>query len=244
MEITKYSNKIKISYFSYFLILVLIILLNIFYQENISVLMESSSSLIFYIFIFLQCLNGISQIIFLILILDREANKIFSLLSKIILVLAIISFSITLAITYFYYITNKNYLIFYRDCPFNYKISDINNMINTSTYLNISTNKVNNIESNSKCNNRVWKEQNIINNNNNNNYCYFCNFNSNYKDLIFCNNQFDINIVNSNIIQNYDNFCSSKIELYFCQRNKEPTKYSIDYNYICPTKEKRIIIFG
>ena len=234
-EITKFSNRIKISYFSYIFILVLIIILNTFYQENISILMNLPSTIIFYIFISLQSLIGVSQIIFFV-ISNRETYKLFSLLLKIIFVLAIISLLITLSITYFYYITNKNYPIFYRDCPFNFNLSDIDKMINISTY-----NKLHNFESNSKCNNRICIEHNIINNNN---YTYICNFNSSYKDLIFCNNKYDINMSNLNILQNYNNFCSSKIEFYLCQRSNKHTRYYIDYNYECPIEEKKVIILG
>ena len=87
-EITKFSNRIKISYFSYIFILVLIIILNTFYQENISILMNLPSTIIFYIFISLQSLIGVSQIIFFV-ISSRETYKLFSLLLKITFVLAI-----------------------------------------------------------------------------------------------------------------------------------------------------------
>ena len=66
--------------------------------------------------------------------------------------------------------------------------------------INISTYKLYNFESDLKCNNRICIEHNIINNNN---YAYFCTFNSSYKDLIFCNNKYDMNMISFNILQNY-----------------------------------------
>ena len=210
--------------------------------------MELSSKIIFYIYISFLSIIGILQIFFLAIILYRETYKIFSILLKILIFQILIAVTTALAITIFYYITNKNYPQFYRDCPFNFDLSDINSIFNTSSNRNsfnyFSNHDKNNFDLKEKCKKKICietKESNNIFS-----YYYICNFNSNYKDLIYCNKYIfqDINTDNSKILENYINICSSKTYFYLCQTNNKPTYYPIDSSYECPTKTSNSFTIG
>lgn len=235
MELNKSSNQLKISYFFNMLISALVIILNIFYEENISILMELPSNIVFYIFIIIYSLTVISQIIFLVLISERTSHKLFSMLLKISFIYLIISLSISITLFYFYYKTCNNYQNFYEDCPFNYDLSDINKILNSSNDWRIKE----------KCNNRICIEINTINKDLFE-YSYLCNFDSDHKDLIYCNEfiSSDRNKIESSLLHIYINLCISKNDFYICETNKKPQKYSIDYNYICPTEKSKSFILG
>ena len=127
-ELNEKVNLLKISYFSHLLVSALIITINIFYEKSITVLMDLLSRIFFYIFISFHILLAIFQTIFLAVISGREKYKVFLLLLKILIGISLATLSLSLAMAYFYYITNRNYPLFYRDCPFNYHLSDINIM--------------------------------------------------------------------------------------------------------------------
>jgi hypothetical protein len=121
------------------------------------------------------------------------------------------------------------------DCPFNYHLSDIEKIINSSSIYN------NNI--NIGCNNKICIE---INKQYNHlfEFSYLCNFNSNQKNIMICNKYSYINNIESEVLSDYINFCNSFTDFYICETDKKPNKYYIDYNYICPTKKSQSFILG
>lgn len=232
IELNKCSNQLKFSYFCNIFISILTILLNIFYEESISISMGLPTKIIFYLFVIITSFIALSQIIFLALISERLTQKLFYILLKILLVYLISSLIVSLALSVFYFIINNNYSVIYMDCPFNYDLSYINKIVNISLY---------NSYIKRKCINRMCVEINIINNNVFE-YSYICNFNVEYNNLIYCNKYInsEINYINKNqsdIINKYINLCSSENDFYICQTNKNPNKFYSNYKYICPIKK-------
>ena len=58
------------------------------------------------------------------------------------------------------------------------------------------------------------------------------------RDNIICveltKNGFDISQLENNIVQNFYSICNSYTKLYICERSKEPNKFKLEDNYICP----------
>ena len=237
LELNKCTNQIKISYFFNLFISIITVLLNIFYEENISIIIDLASQIIFYLFVIITSFIAISQIIFLALTSGRLTHKLFSILLRILLVYLIASLIISIPLSVFYYITNNKYPNFYMDCPFNYGLSYIKSLLNSTSIYN------NNIKR--KCNNKICLEMKIIDNNIFE-YSYICNFDSSYKNVMYCNNYIYFNkiLIKSDVINNYINLCLSETDFYICHTNKRPDKYYINYNYICPTKKSKSFILG
>ena len=110
-------------------------------------------------------------------------------------------------------------------------------MLNYGPIYNSNTNDI--------CNNRICAEIKIVNNNLFE-YSYFCNFDSNNKNLMYYNEfiYFDKNIIESDTIFKHINLCKTETDFYICQTNKKPEKYYINYNYICPTKKSKSFNLG
>ena len=237
LELNQRSNQLKIAYFFNLLISALTIILNTFYEESISILMDLVSQTIFYLFIIITSFISISQILFLALISERLTHKLFYILVRILIIYLCVSLITSIPLSVFYYTTNNNYPNFYMDCPFNYHLSDIEKIINSSSIFD------NNI--NIKCNNKICVEMNKQYNHLLE-FSYLCNFNSNQKNVMYCNKYIysDINNIESEVLSDYINFCKSFTDFYICETDKKPNKYYIDYNYICPTKKSQSFILG
>lgn len=242
-ELFKKSNLLKILYFSHFLVSALMIVINICYEESIIYLLDGLlANIIFYIFLSFQSIIGILRIIFLIITSSRQKYKIYSILIKILIFLFILSLSTSLSISILYININKNNILIHKDCLQNVNDSDINNIFNNTTLNENIFNKNNADEIEGNCKERICIM--IKESNNNYLYSYLCNFIPDFKDFIFCNkyNFSNITIMNSEIINNFTNICSPKIDLYICQTNKKKSPNSIYSNYNCSNKFQKSFI--
>ena len=107
---------------------------------------------------------------------------------------------------------------FYLDCPFNYKIDEISNMIN----------KVSNLEKAKKnmCNSRKCFNINNISN------IYLCTFHEKDKYKLY---SIEDNKIEDPEVYNFMKYCG-KYSLFYIYSKDNYKLYDIDYDFICPTK--------
>ena len=157
------------------------------------------------------------------------------ILKKITLIFCIVSITLSLFFSYILMTNSMELPDFYKECPYNIPISDINE---------------------GACNKKVC----ILNYENENSqypYEYLCNFDSSqdFKEagpferkinetevvtsdyLIICeqyqNNNIDYDFKNE-IINNYLYTCTQPRDYFICQRFNEPDKFSVNENLVCP----------
>ena len=233
MDLNFRINILQIFYLFHFTILLIIILINKYYQNSI-IWMNSFSKMMFLILVIILAIISLSPITFFLLIMFKKTYNIFFTLLKISLSLTLISVIISLGILLLYYITHKDYHIFYRDCPYNYDLQRNDLML----YNNPEQNK---LKLGEKCiNRRCIKQNNLYE------LSFICNYNSkedfksfeqNLIECIFINETKEI-IKESQTFNIYYNICNSIVDFYKCKRSENPKKYLLDKNYVCPLKDR------
>ena len=236
MDLNFRINLLKISYLFQITLLIIILLFNIFYKNSI-IWLKSLQNLLYTILLLILFIIAIAPIVLFIIVYLRKTFNIFFRLLKISLGLTLISLIISIGIIIFQIIANKNYPIFYKYCPFNYNLYDIELVFNDfqNGKNTISNNKI--LELKEECNNRR-----CINLEGNN--FYICNFNSldvTDDNSIICGELPSKDMFESEIIKTYINLCNTLVDFYLCVLSKEPNKYPITSDYICPTKQKKSI---
>ena len=233
MDLNIRINILRIFYLFQFTILLIIILINSYYQDSIT-WMNSFLKMIFFILIIILAIISLSPIIFFLLILFKKTYNIFFTLLKISLILTLLSIIISLGILLVYYMTHKDYYIFYRDCPYNNDLQNDDLIFNNSS-------EQNKLKLEEKCiNKRCIKQNNLYE------ISFICNYNSkedfkNFeKNLIECKliNEANEYIRESQKIYIYYNICNSFVDFYKCKRSENPKKFSLDKNFICPLKDR------
>ena len=249
-EISSFKKNIVFIYIIHFIIEIIIIVLNIFYYIS-KYWINISFKIIFLIGIILICFFLFFPLISIYFIyFKNNLSKSFynknKIISFIFLVLRII---IGIILNILFWINISKFPSFYKDCPYNYSDSNLNNL----------KEKIEQYKSNEICQKRIcidYKSQfineNIITDNNNeinNNididssnlfFNYVCNFDSS-KD--FDNNEVRCKIIYFNSKDNYYlSFCSKYVFYYFCQRSDPPLKYEIKKNNECPSDNTNLKI--
>ena len=233
MDLNIKINILRIFYLFQFTILLIIILMNKYYQNSIT-WMNSFLKMIFLILIIILSIISLSPIIFFLLILFKKTYNIFFTLLKISLILTLISIILSLGMLLLYYMTHKDYHIFYRDCPYNYDLQNDDLMNNYSP-------EQSKLKLEEKCiNRRCIKQNNLYE------LSFICNYNStedfknvekNLIECIFINDKNEY-IIGSQTINIYYNICNSFVDFYKCIRSENPKKYSLEKNFICPLKDR------
>lgn len=232
MDCNNHINLLRITYLFQFLLLIIIALINMFYKNSI-IWVSYSINIIFIILVILLFIITLSPLVFFIIIFFKKTYKIFFTLYKIESGITILSIIISLALTIIFYLTDKDYYFFYRDCPYNYNLEKIGRIFNDS-------NTNNNLDINEKCFNKRCIEQNI-----DNDIGYICNYNSKIdflnEELINCEIFNSNYIFESKIMNIYFNKCNSIVDFYLCKRYETPIKFTIDTNYVCPLEDTKSI---
>ena len=183
MDLNITINILRIFYLFQFTILLIIILINSYYQNSIT-WMNSFLRMIFLILIIILAIISLSPIIFFLLILFKKTYNIFFTLLKISLILTLLSLIISLGIFLLYYMTHKDYYIFYRDCPYN------NDLQNDDLILNNSSEQ-NKLKLGEKCiNRRCIKQNNLYE------ISFICNYNSKEDFKNFEKNLIECKLIN------------------------------------------------
>ena len=138
---------------------------------------------------------------------------------------------------------------FCKECPFNLPLEGINSIINSNDFIN-------------KCPQRrcVVNSINyeILEKNENNYYEYICNYdpssefeetvetNYNNSDNIKCDllnvNNFKIQDLKNTFSFNFYYNCYNYVYFYKCERNKEPNKFKLKENFVCPDSNYMTIL--
>ena len=244
MELNFQINLLKISYLFNFLLLGILLIFNLVYIKSI-IWKSSKLNRDFSILIIIFFIPIFSPLIFFIIIIFKKTYKIFFLLLKIGFITTILSIGIAIGILIIYIFIIEEYPLFYRNCPFNYDLSDLEII-----FYNFMNNK--NINSNNKiselreiCENRRCIIQNIFSSDAvDNRYFYICNYDSSedFKEEkdneIFCEKFTSKEEFDSKMIM-YINLCNSLINFYLCKTKNIPKKYNIESDYVCPSKENK-----
>ena len=222
-------------------------MINAFYGRDI-IWINSLLNTCYLVLMIILILLTIHPVASLIITFFKETYKIFAYLLKITIILIIILFIYVIGSIILFYLINKSYPSFYRNCPFNYNISEVENLF---TNFERSKNKI--LELKEVCGNRRCFYQNNIYDIEKEGiiykYSYLCNYNSSddFKDelenIIICENLIskDKDIFESQQLLNYINLCNSLIDLYICKTVEAPKVYDIKSNYICPKKSVKSI---
>lgn len=248
MELKFRLNLLKISYLFHFILLIIIILFNYFYKNNI-IWIDYTLNSIFIAFIIILLLIAISPIIFFIILFIKNNYCIIFFFLKIGIGITILSIIIAIGIIILFYYININYPIFYKNCPFNYELSDIEKIftdyIQNKNY--IDNNKL--LELKEKCENRRCIYQNDINDIDNiYKYSYICNYNSKEdfkdisEDIFICEKSFSKDFLESKVMLPYIHLCNSLVDFYLCNTTLNFKKYKISANYICPKENQKSVI--
>ena len=247
MDLNFRINLLKISYLIQIVFLIIILMINIFYKRDI-IWINSLLNTCFLILMIILFLLTIHTVASLIITFIKETYKIFAYLLKITIIFIIISFIYVIGSIILFYFTNKSYPSFYRNCPFNYNISDAENL-----FTNFEMNKNKLFELKEICENRRCFYQNKIYDIDEEGimykYSYLCNYNSSddfkyeLENIIICENLIskDKDIFESQQLIKYINLCNSLIDLYICKTVEAPKKYDIKSDYICPKKSVKSI---
>ena len=217
--IIKEINFLKATFNIHIFTCVFILFIHIAVYENIYWLFEHSIIMFeisLYIFISLCFLLIIIYFAFLCTKVIEKTIKIFIKITLTFFFISIIN-SLYCSIISCYNSTLFN--SFYLDCPFNYKIDEISNMIN----------KVSNLEKAKKnmCNSRKCFNINNISN------IYLCNFKEKNKYyVLYPNEEFNITYPE---IYNFSKYCRNYTNFYYIFKDKYQT-YDIDYDFQCPSK--------
>lgn len=246
MELNFSIKLLKSSYIFQFILLIMIIIFNILYKNTI-IWMGSFLSIRFNILIIILGLISLFPIIFLIITSFKKTYKAFFTLLKISSAITFGNIGIVIGIIILYFYTDNNYPIFYRNCPFNYKLSDIEVLFTSyKNYNNVIGPKLI-LELKGECEKKRCIFQNNINEDIYK-YSYICNYNSTedfkytYENSIICEKPLPKDIVDFEIMITYLNLCNSLVDFYLCNITKIPIKYDIKSSYSCPTKNKKSII--
>ena len=236
MELKKNINILRISFISQIILLIIIIILSAYYKYNIDWMSEIS--LIFF-FILFYCLIAMiaPPVIFFIIIFFKKNYNIFFKILKITISLFIIRIIITIEFLVIFIITNNNFDLFYKYCPFNFKESDITrifpNLINNN--MNINVEEIKNDCINKKC----FEFNNAIP------YSFICNFNlgESFNEKEY--RKIDLKDIKNNniseIILSYINLCIPYTDIFICNLFKKPKKFSIDIDYKCPKNKSSVL---
>ena len=268
IELTK---KLRIIYIIHIIIFSIILTFNFILLSELYWLKKIYKKL-YYIGILISIIHFILPIISLILVfikkIKKENIKIFNTFTIIFCIISII-FGF-----YFSGLLMMNTIEspeFCKECPFNLKLEDINIIIK-SNELNkkcnerrcvINNNNINILQKNENdlyeyiCNYDPTSEfekvketfdnedkNNIINDNNNNNSSLIQN-----GDNIICNKIIKedilLNFFENNYAFNFYDKCNIYTDFFLCERTKEPNKFSIEENFICPEKNymTKVILF-
>ena len=245
MDLNFQIKLLKISYLFQFLILTIIIIFYVSYKKDIiwtSLLLD----IFFLILIIILILIAAYPLFFLVITYIKTTYNIFSYLLKLTILFTFISIITVMASIIIFYFINKSYPRFYRNCPFNYNIFDIENK-----FREFKNNKNKILELKELCENRrcihqtdfYEKETNTFS------HLYLCNYNPSYdfkhvsenENTIICENLISKNIFDSQYHIIYINLCKSLIDFFICKTTKEPKVYNIKSNYICPKRAKKSI---
>ena len=230
----KEIKNLKTIYILHFILYALIIAFNFVFLSKIIWINKS----LYYICLawnFCGILFFIYPIVPLIFLLSKKLTKeSIYILKKVTLIFCIVSITLSLFFSYILMTNSMDLPDFYKECPYNIRISDINK---------------------ESCNTKIC----ILNYENENNqypYEYLCNFDSskdfkekgpfdrkiNETDVI--TSDFQIICENKNNIIDYDfkndmiskylHTCTESRDYFICQRFNEPDKYSVDEKLECP----------
>ena len=240
-EISFTRKNIVFIYIIHFLLEIIIISFNIYYYVS-KYWLNVSFKIIFLIGIIIICFFIIFPLIPLLYIYFTQNinNNFYKNNKKISIIFLILSILIGFIINIIFWVNLSKFSSFYKDCPYNYSISD---------FIKLSENEK--FHSNEICQKRICldfgsefiKSNTIITNENNNilfndNYFnYLCSFDSSND---FKNNEVKCEkiVFTSNI--NYLTYCTKYIFYYLCQRNNLPSKYKINFDDECPFDNKKI----
>ena len=244
MELKFRINLLRGSYFFHFFIFAIIIFCNLTYKSNI-IWITSLLNILFYISLLVLLFIAIASIVFLIIVFIKTTYKVFFILLKISSGLTIISLIIAICLIIIFIFNNKNYPTFYRNCPFNYNLLDIEKyFIDYKNRMN-AFDKSNLFELKEICDDRRCLNININDEfDNKNDYSYICSYNSSidFKDIsensVICEQINSKDLYNFQSIFTYINICNSINDFYLCKTSEIPQKYKIKPDYICPTKDK------
>ena len=240
-------NLLKISYLFHFVLLGIIIMFNLFYKKSI-IWISSSQNMLFLIFIFLLFIPMASPIIFLIITFINKTYKTFFGLLKVGFIITFFSILIAIGILIVFSFIIKDYSLFYKNCPFNFDLYDI--QVIFGNFLNNKNININNkiSELKDKCSNRRCIFQNSFSSDYiEDNYFYICNYNSsedflnNKENEILCETFNSKDEIDSQYMKIYINLCNSLIDFYLCKLKKIPKKYQIKSDYICPTNKDKSV---
>lgn len=205
---------------------------------------------IFIIISLLMLLLFLFPLIPLILILKKLIKeKILKIFKAVTLVFIILAVSLGLCQCIMFWINIKKSTSFYKECPYNFKSTDLYQIFEEFYEANDNDN-INNKDLEKKCEKRkcIFDQEILDNQLLTMKYNYICNYNSskdfsnnnlNDKNLIECklydNNKSEY-IINNKEIISYVNLCSEKLntEFYICERKTPHQKFAIDYKYSCP----------
>jgi len=242
----KEIKNLKTIYIIHFIIYAIIIALNFVFLSKIIWINKS----LYYICLawnFCGIIFFIYPIVpFIFLLSKKLAKDNILILKKITLILCIVSITLSLFFSYILMTNSMDLPDFYKECPYNIPISDIDE---------------------ETCSKKIC----ILNYENADNkfpYEYLCNFDSSqdFKEIgpferkindtevvtsdvqIICEkyqNSIDYDFQNE-IISNYLNTCTQPRDYFICQRFNEPDKFSVDENLECPNYNyiKNVIIIS
>ena len=220
--IIKEINFLKATFNIHILTCILILFIHIAVYENIywifehSILMFEISLYIFISFCFLLI------IIYFAILCTKIIEKTIKIFIKITLTLFFMSIINSLYCSILSIYNSTLFESFYLDCPFNYKIDDISNMINKVNYLE-------NVKKN------MCKARKCFNINNISNI-YLCNFKEENKYLkLYPNEEFNITYPE---IYNFSKYCRNYTIFYYILKDEYQT-YDIDYDFQCPSKSSK-----
>ena len=215
---------LKVEYFIHALLYVLLAISQYLVYLKIYWLNEHIYK-IFYSEMYIICFSALYPITILILFIFLNLNeKIIKVLDIITIILLIIFIANGLLTSITIYYNSKLEKPFYYDCPFNFDINSLPNIV--SKFESYELNKIKN-----QCN---YRRCFILNMNESNN-TYICNFKEKNKDEEF----FEIDLIKESIDNDLNEYimkCQNYTTFYKCIKNRHKT-YLIDYDFPCPEQK-------
>lgn len=244
---SSFKNELTIIYILHFILEIIIIVFDIHHYIS-KYWINISFKIIFLVGIIILYFFCIYTIIplYYIYCCKNITKTFFNNNKKISFIFLILNILVGVTLNVFFWINLSKYPSFYKDCPYNFSLSDL-----------VKLND-NNYKSNEICQKRLCfnYESKLIDDNNidlkfdnsdillnieeEDNNSYLCNFDS---SIEFENNEVLCKKVSITSKNNYLNFCNKYIFYYICQRNNNPLKYNININNECPMENRNSINF-
>ena len=244
---SSFKRKITIIYIAHFILGIIVISININYHKT-KYWINVSFKTLFLIGIIILCFFTIFPLIplFYIYFHQNITKTFYNNNIKITLAFLIINILIGIILNIIFWINLSKFPSFYKDCPYNYSLSDLNKLNENYKSNEICQKRIclfyeSKYLKNNYISLNLYNFDNSLNLEEDNPHNYLCNYESS-KD--FENNEVFCQKAGLNSKNDYLNYCNKYIFYYICIRNNDPVKYDININKGCPPEKNNSLGYG